>query len=304
MQVREKVAKSRSTMFFQWFVAAEGQKLGSLKRRVRSHVARCERTNCTPLWHEARFQVKMYKAHHSRTTFGSGDVEKVHAVVVWSTFQSQKCSSEHFCTFRCRFCVAGARDYAPCQRWEKREGFVAFPKTIAGVGHLQRIWQDVFRVAGAVQETRLHSATLHYAATTTTNTFTPTLHYTTLHYIHYTQLITLHYANYSYNYNNGNLHYTTLPYITLHSTHYTTTNSIATTLITLLTLHHSYNSTNYTTTTTTAALRHATSSSCGWRDRPGDHCNHCNHSKKHNSNHLSVSGVALPSVIHNNQALL
>ena len=144
----------------------------------------------------------------------------------------------------------------------KREGFVAFPKTIAGVGHLQSIWQDVFRVAGAVQETRLHSATLHYAATTTTNTFTPTLHNTTLHY---TQLITLHYANYnySYNYNNGNLHYTTLPYITLHSTHYTTTNSTATTLITLLTLHHSYNSTNYTTTTTTAALRHATSSSCG-----------------------------------------
>ena len=32
-------------------------------------------------------------------------------------------------------------------------GLVAFPKTIAGVGHLQRIWQDVFRVAGAVQET-------------------------------------------------------------------------------------------------------------------------------------------------------
>ena len=27
--------------------------------------------NCTPLWREAHFQVKMYKAHHSRTTFGS-----------------------------------------------------------------------------------------------------------------------------------------------------------------------------------------------------------------------------------------
>ena len=26
---------------------------------------------CTPLWCEAHFQVKMYKAHHSRTTFGS-----------------------------------------------------------------------------------------------------------------------------------------------------------------------------------------------------------------------------------------
>ena len=32
---------------------------------------------CTPLWREAHFQVKMYKAHHSRTTFGGSDVEKV-----------------------------------------------------------------------------------------------------------------------------------------------------------------------------------------------------------------------------------
>ena len=30
---------------------------------------------CTPLWREADFQVKMYKAHHSRTTFGSFKVE-------------------------------------------------------------------------------------------------------------------------------------------------------------------------------------------------------------------------------------
>ena len=39
-QVREKVEKSRSTVFFQWFVAPEGRKVGSLKRRVQSHVAR------------------------------------------------------------------------------------------------------------------------------------------------------------------------------------------------------------------------------------------------------------------------
>ena len=45
---------------------------------------------------------------------------------------------------------------------------------------------------------------------------------------------------------------------------------------------------HYTTTTTTAALHHTASSSCGWGDRPGDHCNHCNHSKKHTSNHFSV----------------
>ena len=26
---------------------------------------------CTPLWREAHFEVKMYKAHHARTSFGS-----------------------------------------------------------------------------------------------------------------------------------------------------------------------------------------------------------------------------------------
>ena len=32
---------------------------------------------CTPLWREAHFQVKMYKTHHSRTTFWRCDVEKM-----------------------------------------------------------------------------------------------------------------------------------------------------------------------------------------------------------------------------------
>ena len=26
---------------------------------------------CTPLWREAHFEIKMYKTHHGRTTFGS-----------------------------------------------------------------------------------------------------------------------------------------------------------------------------------------------------------------------------------------
>ena len=71
MQMREKVGKSRNTLFFQWFVAPESRKEGSLKRRVRSQLARREMNNCTPLWREAHFEVKMYKAHHSRTAFGS-----------------------------------------------------------------------------------------------------------------------------------------------------------------------------------------------------------------------------------------
>ncbi len=44
----------------------------------------------TPLWHEAYFEVKMYKTHQCRTTFGGLDIEKVHAVVARSTFPSQK----------------------------------------------------------------------------------------------------------------------------------------------------------------------------------------------------------------------
>ena len=96
MQMREKVGKSRFTVFFQWFVAPEGRKVGSLKRRVRSQLARGAMKNCTPLWREAHFQVKMYKTHHSRTTFGNCDVEKVHAVVARSTFPSQHVQNTRF----------------------------------------------------------------------------------------------------------------------------------------------------------------------------------------------------------------
>ena len=94
--------------------------------------------------------------------------EKLHAVVARSTFPSQnvqnKPGSDHFWKLRCRksvrrcgakhfskskctkhhmlgplfdvqmpFRVAGARGCAPCQKWAKRDGFVAFPKTMAGV---------------------------------------------------------------------------------------------------------------------------------------------------------------------------
>ena len=104
--MREKVGKSRNTVFFQWFGAPEGRKVGSLKRRVRSQLARWEMKNCTPLWREAHFQVKMYKTHHSRTTFGSWDVQKVHAVVARSTCPSQNVQStpfsDHFWKLRCR----------------------------------------------------------------------------------------------------------------------------------------------------------------------------------------------------------
>ena len=78
MQAREKVVRSRLTVFFQWFVAPEGRKVGSLKRRVRSQLA-------TP---------------QLRSTFRSCDVEKVHAAVARSTSPSQNVqntsASDHF----------------------------------------------------------------------------------------------------------------------------------------------------------------------------------------------------------------
>ena len=102
---------------------------------------------CTPLWREAHFEVKMYKTHHSRTTFGGSDVEKVHAVVRRSTFPSQNVKNtrglDHFWRFRCLF---------------------------ASLHYNRR------------HHTTLHSTTLHNTTTTTTQLYSTTLHYTNLHY--------------------------------------------------------------------------------------------------------------------------
>ena len=71
---------------------------------------------CTPLWREEHFQVKMLKTLGVRTTFGSSDLEKVHAVVARSTFRSQNVEntrgSDHFWRFSCRksACHCGAKD--------------------------------------------------------------------------------------------------------------------------------------------------------------------------------------------------
>ena len=102
---RQMLEKSRNAVFFQWFVCRVSRKVGSLKRRVRSHVVRGEIKNCTPLWREAHFEVKMYKTHQLRTTFWSWDVEKLHAAVARSTFWSENVQNtsapDHFLKLRC-----------------------------------------------------------------------------------------------------------------------------------------------------------------------------------------------------------
>ena len=76
---------------------------------------------CAPLWREAHFQVKMYKAHHAWTTFLEVGMSKK-CMPLWRKAHVEVNSakkltgSEHFWAFRCRFCVAGAGDCAPCQK--------------------------------------------------------------------------------------------------------------------------------------------------------------------------------------------
>ena len=160
---------------------------------------------CTPLWREAHFEVKMYKTHHARTTFGGSDVEEVYAVVARSTFRSQNVQnttcSRHFWRFRCRFASL----------------------------HYTTLHYTTLHY------TTLHYTTLHYTTLQLQlHNYTPlrstTLNYTTLHYItlHYT---TLHYTTL----HSATLHYTSLHYTTLH---YTTTTDNYTTTLHYNTLHY------------------------------------------------------------------
>ena len=182
--MREKVGKSRNTVFFQWFGAPEGRKVGSLKRRMRSQLARWEMKNCTPLWREAHFQVKMYKAHQVRTTFGSCDVEKVHAVVARSTFPSQNVQntpfSDHLWKLRCR------KKCTPL--WREAHFEVKMYKTLG----VRTTFGGSDVASGHYTTLYIHSTTLQYI----------TLHDTPRHY--------------SYNYRTTQLHPTTLHYTPLH----------------------------------------------------------------------------------------
>ena len=80
---------------------------------------------CALLWREAHFEVNMFETLGSRTTFGPSDV-----------VSRGRCKG--LCTL---------------SKVSKSWVFVAFQKTMAGVGHLKRICKDSFFRGGAVQET-------------------------------------------------------------------------------------------------------------------------------------------------------
>ena len=234
---------------------------------------------CTPLWREAHFEVKMYKTHQVRTTFGSCDVEKVHAVVARSTFSSQHVQntprSDHFWRFRCRKsarrCCAKHIFKSKCTKhttfgplleaqmskkcmplWREAHFEVKTFKTLG-----------VRTTFGGSDVASLHDTTLDYTTLHSTTLHYTTLHYTTLQYttLHYTTLqytplhwMTLHHTTLHYT----TLHYAPLHYTTLHYTtwHYTTLQYTPLHFITLYytvfhytPLHYNYNYTPLPSTT-------------------------------------------------------
>ena len=253
MQVREKVGKSRNTVFFRGFVAPEGWKRGSLKRRVRRHLGRWEMKSCTPLWREAHLEVKCVKNWGVRTTFGSWDVEKAHAVVARSTFPSQNVQntpfSDHFWKLRWR----GAKHVSKCYMfapllevqmskkrtplWREAHFEVKMYKTLGvrttfGGSDVASPLRFTTLDYVTVHHTPLHYITLHYTPQHYNYNYTTRLHSTTLNFT------TLHYARLHY----IKLHYTPLHYTTLHNTTTTTTQLHSTTLhytpLHYITLHY------------------------------------------------------------------
>ena len=83
-----------------------GSKSGLAKAAGAEPAGQMSDKNCTPLWREAHFEVKMYKTPQRRTTFGSCDVEKVHAVWREAHFQVKMLQntpwSDDFWQLRCR----------------------------------------------------------------------------------------------------------------------------------------------------------------------------------------------------------
>ena len=204
--MREKVGKPRNTAFFQWFGGSGGSKSRLAKaagaepaghRWARWKIACAvvarstfpsQNVQNTPasdhFWKlRCRKSARRCGAKHisksksvknwrSRTTFGSWDVEKVHAVVARSTFRSRKCTKH-----------TGSRTTfgsCRCRKSARRCGAKHISKSKCYKTH---------RMLGPLLEVQMSLASLHYT----------TLHYTTLHYttLHSTTLqLQLHKLNF------------------------------------------------------------------------------------------------------------
>ena len=173
-------------------MALVGRKVSSLKRRVRSHLA------------------KIYKTLQLRSTFRSCDVEKVHAIVAQNRFPSQNVQNTTCSELFSKLC---------CVKSARRWGAKRISKSKVSKNHCLRPLFDVQMsfLRGRHRGLRALfkvSNTLGFGAisirTTTTLYCTP-LHDTTLHStpLNYTTLnrTTVQLQNYNNNNNNNNNYY-------------------------------------------------------------------------------------------------
>ena len=156
IQVCEKVGKSRNTVFFQWFVALVGRKVGSLKRRVRSHVARWLIKNCTPLWRKSHFEVKVKKTHGFRALL---EVEMSKKCTPWWREAHFEVKSARNCWVRSAFgssdMLSRGRRKGLCtlSKVSKTWGICSISKNDGRHGTFEEDLQRFISVAGAVQKT-------------------------------------------------------------------------------------------------------------------------------------------------------
>ena len=250
MQMREKAGKSRFAVFFQRFVAPEGRKVGSPKRRVRSQLATGEIKNCIcGAKHVSKSKCTKHtnvqntprsdhfwklRCRKSARRCGGKHISKSKCTkhTMYRPFlEARRCGAKHISKAKCTkhtmygpfldvqmsFRVAGARDCGPCQKWAKGEGFVAFSTTTTPTLHYTPLHYTTLQL-----QLHLHYILLHYTPLDYTQLHSITLRYITLHYttlhsttLHYTMLhyTTLHYITLHYNYNYT---FTTFYYTTLH----------------------------------------------------------------------------------------
>ena len=102
--------------------------------------------NGTRLWREAHVQVKMHKTPHSRSPFGSSDLQKWHAAVARSTFSSQTAQKtsvrEPFWKLRCskmaRGCGAKHIFKSKCAKHHSAGAILEVPMFENGT----RLWRE------------------------------------------------------------------------------------------------------------------------------------------------------------------
>ena len=154
MQVREKVEKSRLTMFFHGFVAPGGRKVGSLKRRVRSH-----------LWPDKRWKTaRPCGAKHISKSKCTKHTMPEHFWKLRCRKSARRCGAKHisvqnttcllhFWRFRCGFAwqAQGILHFAKSE--EKTWWFCSSFKNVGRRGTSEEDLEKCIRVAGAIQET-------------------------------------------------------------------------------------------------------------------------------------------------------